>query len=138
MNRWSQYWMWRERVVIFDRMLDEAEKAGYIKARRQMSERQARLAGLAQNIVTTQFLKLSEELQRRDAKTLNPAVLARMLEIAVRIERLARPGGDDPDAVATINVHFDIQKAPRHAIETGTAALELVELLNPTPIQEQS
>jgi hypothetical protein len=119
-SRWKNYWAWAERVRLWDDALQEAEQAGMIRARRAMSERQARLASLAQNVVTTQLIKIQHELEAQDAKTLSPAVIARLFEISARIERLARGGGDpDQDQVAKISVTIAMQKGPRYETEIG-------------------
>jgi hypothetical protein len=146
-SRWKNRWAWAERARIWDDMMQEAEQAGAIRARRAMSERQARLASLAQNIVTNQLIRISQELEAGGAKTLSPAVVARLFEISARIERLARGGGDpNQDQVAKISVTLALQKGPRYETEIGdgdTRELlattgELAALMDPMKKADQS
>lgn len=81
--RWSARWGWQVRTEAYDRHLDRARDAAAIAAREEMGRRHADLAMQMLDAV-------AQRLSTLDGDRLRPADLARLVEVAVRVERLAR------------------------------------------------
>lgn len=115
-GRWASRWRWTERVKAYDNMMQEAVRAGAIRARRQMAERQSRTAVLGQNLAVTALMELQERLQAKGKRRgLTPYEACRLFEACSKIERICRGGTDtDSDQVAAIHVHIELQKQPRY------------------------
>jgi hypothetical protein len=79
-ERWSSRWMWCKRALAYDAYLDDERRAGAREEALAMGRRHAQLARLMQT-------KVVEGLLCLDADRLPASSLARLLEVACRIER---------------------------------------------------
>jgi hypothetical protein len=114
-SRWCQKWAWRERVRAYDDKMHEAEVAGYIKARKAMTTRQAKLAVEAQGVVEVALMELKKRLAQKRHRHLRPGEIARLLEVSTKIERICLGDPDtENDQVAAINVKICLQDRPRY------------------------
>ena len=88
LHKLATRWKWVQRAQAWDREEDRLYVEGLAEQRRDMAKRHARIAGALQ-------AKLVARLQSLDASKLSPADIARWLEVATRVERLALlcPGG---------------------------------------------
>ena len=121
LERLSVKFQWVERTAAFDRAQDEIDQAQRARRIREMNDSHAEIAATA-------LRKVSERLKTIDASTLRPADLARLLEIASRVERMARGVLPDEPEVHQRRVVFraeDIRaklKAEGFLLEDGTLA----------------
>lgn len=83
MGGWNRVWRWQERVDAWDAQLDAERRKASVKAVRDMGERHAQAAVvlMARALAGLQLLDVSE---------VRGGDLARMLDTAVKIERLSR------------------------------------------------
>jgi hypothetical protein len=82
LHKLATRWKWVQRAQAWDREEDRLYVEGLAEQRRDMAKRHARIAGALQ-------AKLVARLQSLDASKLSPADIARWLEVATRVERLA-------------------------------------------------
>lgn len=122
LERLSVKFQWVDRTAAFDRAQDEIDIAQRARRIREMNDSHAEIAATA-------LRKVSERLETIDTDTLRPADLARLLEIASRVERMARGVLQDEPEVHQSRVVFradDIRaklKAEGLLNEDGTLAL---------------
>lgn len=83
LKRWSARWGWAVRSDAYDRAMASAHDQAAVAARQEMAVRHAALAVRLLDAV-------AERLSTLDVARLRPAELVRMVEVAVRVERLAR------------------------------------------------
>ncbi|MCL6442556.1 MAG: hypothetical protein K6T83_03695 [Alicyclobacillus sp.] len=91
-SRWSSTHEWVKRAEAYDAEMDRVFLKDQEKARRDMAERQARIAMMFQN-------KVVDRLRSLDPMELSPAELARWFDVAVKVERLARGESTDKTEV---------------------------------------
>ena len=118
LSRWSARHKWIERVKAFDDRTDEMLHESNLRERKRMVQRHARAAIVAQNIALCRLADAQEAIARglQDSR-LDTMQAGRLLDIACKLERLAR-GGDLPDdAVAKIVVHVGVRERPRYEDE---------------------
>ena len=89
---WSQQHDWANRVIAYDRWVDQRSVNEKFVAIKEMSERHAKMAVIFLNKVVTR-------LQSIDPETLTPDQLLRWFEVASRVERVAR--GEPSETVET-------------------------------------
>ena len=95
----SSKWDWLKRAEAYDLHMQRLKLAAQEKARIEMAERQAREGTTLQNIAMGGVKNLLDEKgQVRKDVEMTPSVIARLLEVGVKIERLAR--GESTDNVA--------------------------------------
>lgn len=82
-ERWSYTFGWVSRAEAYDHHLTEKFREEQEEQRRKMLERHATVATMFQR-------KIIERLQGLSVEELSPGVLARWLEVAVKVERLSR------------------------------------------------
>lgn len=82
LHKLASTWRWVQRAQAFDREQDRLYGEGLAERRRDMADRHARIASALQ-------AKIVARLQSLDASRLTPGDIARWLEVATRIERLA-------------------------------------------------
>lgn len=105
MQRWSGQHEWVNRAADFDGHLDEEVVDAQEKARREMAERHAKLAQAA-------LTRVAQRLGDLDPEDLKPGDIARILEVATKLERLSRgePSEHVEGTVTRRDLPLDIQK----------------------------
>jgi len=105
----SSKWDWLKRSATYDLHIQRLKQAAQERARIEMAERQAREGTTLQNIAMGGIKNLLDEKgQVRKDVDMMPSVIARLLEVGVKIERLtgearsrsAWAGGPDSPARA--------------------------------------
>lgn len=87
----SSKWDWLRRAEAYDLHMQRLKLAAQEKARLEMAERQAKEGTTLQNIAMGGLKNLLDEKgQVRKDVEMTPSVIARLLEVGVKIERLAR------------------------------------------------
>jgi len=95
----SSKWDWLKRAEVYDLHMQRLKQAAQEKARIEMAERQAKEGTTLQNIAMGGVKNLLDATgQVRKDVEMTPSVIARLLEVGVKIERLAR--GEPTDNVA--------------------------------------
>lgn len=89
LNRWSSRWRWVERCQQYDEYLEYQLRTQQEKERREMSKRHAKIAMLGQNILVKGMEELLAKVQSGQ-HNLAPSELARLMDVSVKVERLAR------------------------------------------------
>jgi len=82
-ERLSAKFQWVDRASAFDRAQDEVDQAWRARRVREMNDSHAEIAATA-------LRKVAARLETIDASSLRAADIARLLEIASRVERMAR------------------------------------------------
>ncbi|SCG15488.1 hypothetical protein GA0070610_1721 [Micromonospora echinofusca] len=82
LHKLATRWKWVQRAQSWDREEDRLYVEGLAEQRRDMARRHARIASALQGKIVTR-------LQNLDASKLSPGDIARWLEVATRVERLA-------------------------------------------------
>ncbi|MBL6275345.1 hypothetical protein JMF97_04115 [Micromonospora fiedleri] len=82
LHKLATAWKWVQRAAAWDREEDRQYVEGLAEQRRDMAKRHARIASALQ-------AKIVARLQSLDASKLSPGDIARWLEVATRVERLA-------------------------------------------------
>ncbi|WDZ84048.1 hypothetical protein [Micromonospora cathayae] len=82
LHKLATKWRWVQRAQAWDREEDRLYAEGLAEQRRDMARRHARIASALQG-------KIVARLQSLDASKLSPGDIARWLEVATRVERLA-------------------------------------------------
>lgn len=82
LHKLASTWRWVQRAQAWDREQDRLYSEGLAERRRDMAERHARIASALQ-------AKIVARLQSLDPAKLTPNDIARWLEVATRVERLA-------------------------------------------------
>lgn len=82
LHKLATTWKWVQRAQAWDREEDRLYVEGLAEQRRDMAKRHARIAGALQ-------AKIVARLQSLDVSKLTPGDVARWLEVATRVERLA-------------------------------------------------
>jgi hypothetical protein len=82
-ERWSVVHEWGERVADYDADQDLAQREEIEIRRQEMAERHA-------NLATTMLARAAAGLREMDPSKINPAQLARFVEVASKLERLSR------------------------------------------------
>lgn len=83
LGRWSRRWSWVARAAAWDTELDRKAREAQEKARVEMAERHAKIAMAFQ-------VKVMERIRSLSPDDLSPADLARWIDVAIKVERLAR------------------------------------------------
>src|SRR5712692_10801305 len=94
LNRWSSRWRWVERCGQYDDYLELQVRLQQEKERREMYKRHAKIAMLGQNILVKGMEELLARVQNGE-HNLAPSELARLMEVSVKVERLARGESTD-------------------------------------------
>ena len=134
LQHWSSRWNWVERCQNYDDYLDQQARVEQEKERRDMMRRHAKIAVLGQNVVVKGIEKLLTEIEQGSRKP-TASDLSRLLDVAVRVERLARGqpteiselGGSD-EHPARVNIEDRARQAVEHALGiTDRGSAERVE-----------
>lgn len=83
LRRWSAKWRWQERCFAYDLHTDREHRRQIEEARLKMPEREAMIANKALSVAAQRLLSM-------DVEKLSPMALARLFEVAVRVETTAR------------------------------------------------
>jgi hypothetical protein len=111
LERLSSQLHWVQRVAAFDREQDRIGQAKRIRDIQEMNERHAEIA-------TAIRVKVAQCLEAMDPTSLRPNEVARLLEVASRVERMAR--GVLPDEpVVRPSFRFDAEEVRRGLKEEG-------------------
>ncbi len=103
-GRWGRNHSWQERVEAYDAYLDRRRVEANIRERIRMVDRQAQTAVLIQE-------KCTEALGTLDGQKLTPMQIARLFEVATKVERSCR-GEPKEDQVAAVNIIIEPLKEP--------------------------
>lgn len=94
LNRWSTKWRWVERCGQYDDYLERQARLQQERERREMYKRHAKIAMLGQNILVKGMEELLAKVQNGE-HNLAPSELARLMDVSVKVERLARGESTD-------------------------------------------
>ena len=100
LERLSSQFQWVSRSTEWDREQDRSRRT---RLQGELDEMHARHAAIAE----TALSKLTDRLQNLDYKELKPSQLAGLLEVAVRVERLARGESAETGAAEPIGIRAD-------------------------------
>lgn len=84
---WMTQWKWQERILAYERYLDERRRRAAEKARRAMLKRHAKLAVDMQAQVTKRLKALAKTGK---IPNMTPREIAKVVDVAVKVERLSR------------------------------------------------
>jgi hypothetical protein len=95
---WSSRWNWVERCEKYGGYLEHQDRLRQEKERRHMRERHAKIAVLGQNIVVRELQSHLAKAQKCGHMT--AADVARLMDVTVKVERLARGEPTDSHEVS--------------------------------------
>jgi hypothetical protein len=84
-ERWSRRWRWVERVAAWTDHLDAEKRRARVKAIEELEQRHAQLAKSMLNLAVKELIRRQNEPVER----LTATELARLVEVSVKVERLA-------------------------------------------------
>jgi hypothetical protein len=119
LNRWSSRWRWVERCRQYDDHLERQARLEQEKERREMMKRHAKIAVLGENVVVKGMEKLLAEIEQ-GSRSPTASDLGRLLDVAVRVERLSR---GEPTEISELGgsdehpVRVNIEERARLAVE---------------------
>ena len=119
LRRWSPKWRWVERSQKYDDHLLHQERLRQEKERREMVSRHAKIAVLGQNLVVKGIEKLVADVEQ-GKRDLSASDASRLLDVAVKIERLSR---GEPTEISELGgsdehpVRVNIEDRARQAVE---------------------
>ena len=82
-EKWSRLWYWGLRAAVWDDECDRQRQESQLNEIKLMTERHTKVALAVQG-------KVIERLQKLDASELNPAAMARWIQLSINLERVAR------------------------------------------------
>jgi hypothetical protein len=89
LERWSAKMRWVMRSQRYDDYLEYQDRMQQEKERREMHKRHAKMGMLAQSFAVRKLEKLSNRIEQ-DEEHVSPGEVARILDVGVKVERLAR------------------------------------------------
>ena len=119
LKRWSSRWNWVERCQHYDDNLLRQDQLRQEKERKDMVTRHAKIAVLSQNLVVKGIEKLVADVEQ-GKRDLTASDASRLLDVAVRIERLSR---GEPTEISELGgsdehpVRVNIEDRARQAVE---------------------
>ena len=134
LQHWSSRWKWVERCQQYDDHLERQARLEQERERKDMVKRHAKIAVLGQNLVVKGIEKLIAEIEDGSRRA-TASDLSRLLDVAVRVERLSRGepteiselGGSDEHPVR-LNIEERARQAVEHALGiTDRSSIERVE-----------
>ena len=122
LNRWSSRWRWVERSQSYDDHLQLQDRLRHERERKDMLTRHGKIAVLGQNLVVKGIEKLLADVEQ-GKRDLSASDASRLLDVAVKIERLSRGepteiselGGSDEHPVR-LNIEARARQAVEHAL----------------------
>jgi hypothetical protein len=101
LQHWSSRWKWVERCQRYDDYLENQDRLQQEKERREMHKRHARMGMLAQNLAVRNLERMINDFEKDQKQGIaTPIQVARILEIGVKVERLARGEPTDSHEVS--------------------------------------
>lgn len=94
LERWSHQWQWVERAEAYDDQFDLQRRARLEKERLEMMERHAKVAMLGQSLLLKGLESKIAKVQQ-EGETISAGDLARLMDVTVKVERLARGEATD-------------------------------------------
>jgi hypothetical protein len=85
----SRKWNWVERCQKYDDYLEYQDRLQQEKERREMHKRHAKMGMLAQTFAVRKLEKMAGRIEQ-DEERVSPGEVARILDVGVKVERLAR------------------------------------------------
>jgi hypothetical protein len=134
LQHWSSRWKWVERCQSYDDHLLLQDRLRQEKERKDMLTRHGKIAVLGQNLVVKGIEKLLADVEQ-GKRDLSASDASRLLDVAVKIERLSRGepteiselGGSDEHPVR-LNIEARARQAVEHALGiTDQSPTERVE-----------
>jgi len=119
LERWSAKWHWVMRSQRYDDHLLYQDRLRQEKERKDMVTRHAKIAVLSQNLVVKGIEKLVADVEQ-GKRDLTASDASRLLDVAVRIERLSR---GEPTEISELGgsdehpVRVNIEDRARQAVE---------------------
>jgi hypothetical protein len=119
LNRWSSRWRWVERSQCYDDHLQYQDRLRQEKDRKDMLTRHGKIAVLGQNLVVKGIEKLLADVEQ-GKRDLSASDASRLLDVAVKIERLSR---GEPTEISELGgsdehpVRVRIEDRARQAVE---------------------
>jgi hypothetical protein len=139
LNRWSSRWRWVERCQKYDEYLLHQDRLRQEKERRDMVSRHAKIAVLSQNLVVKGIEKVVAEVER-GKRDLSASDASRLLDVAVKIERLSRGEpteiselGGSEERPLKLSIEERARQAVKRALGIGSSPPERVELESTEP-----
>jgi hypothetical protein len=117
---WSSRYRWVERAELHDDFQERLARRAREKDRIAMLDRHARLGMLGQSLALDSLRKRLQEAQEDPTKTLSTQDATRLLDVSVKVERLAR---GEPTLIANMGSSADrplrmtVQQTAQEAIE---------------------
>ena len=129
LNRWSPKWRWVERCQAYDDYFERERRLQQEKERREMNERHAKIAILGQNVAVKGIEKLLANVQNGQ-QNLGPSELVRLVDVSVKVERLAR--GESTDVHESVGpgggpVRLSIESVEQKAREAIEKSLGIAD-----------
>jgi len=119
LNRWSSRWRWVERSQCYDDHLQYQDRLRQEKDRKDMLTPHGKIAVLGQNLVVKGIEKLLADVEQ-GKRDLSASDASRLLDVAVKIERLSR---GEPTEISELGgsdehpVRVRIEDRARQAVE---------------------
>jgi hypothetical protein len=119
LRRWSSRWRWVERSQCYDDHLQYQDRLRQEKERKDMLTRHGKIAVLGQNLVVKGIEKLLADVEQ-GKRDLSASDASRLLDVAVKIERLSR---GEPTEISELGgsdehpVKISIEDRARQAVE---------------------
>lgn len=126
LQRWAKHYQWHERADAWDAENDRVARETILKERREMAERHAAL-GSVMTARAYEMLAKMEDAQLDEYIKKNPELAARLADVGVRIERLAR---GEPTEIGAVDVYeHDEARSLAMVIINDPEAYELADAL---------
>ena len=119
LNRWSSRWRWVERCESYDDHLQLQDRLRKEKERKDMLTRHGKIAVLGQNLVVKGIEKLLADVEQ-GKRDLSASDASRLLDVAVKIERLSR---GEPTEISELGgsdnhpIKVSVEDRARQAVE---------------------
>jgi hypothetical protein len=119
LRRWSSRWRWVERCQSYDDHLLLQDRLRMEKERKDMVVRHGRIAVLGQNLVVKGIEKLLADVEQ-GKRDLSASDASRLLDVAVKIERLSR---GEPTEISELGgsddhpIKISVEERARQAVE---------------------
>jgi len=119
LGRWSSRWQWVERCQDYDDHLQRQDRLRQEKERKDMLTRHGKIAVLGQNLVVKGIEKLLADV-KQGKRELSASDASRLLDVAVKIERLSR---GEPTEISELGgsdehpIKVSVEERARQAVE---------------------
>jgi len=119
LRRWSSTWQWVERSQCYDDYLQYQDRLRQEKERKDMLTRHGKIAVLGQNLVVKGIEKLLADVEQ-GKRDLSASDASRLLDVAVKIERLSR---GEPTEISELGgsdehpIKVNLEDRARQAVE---------------------